>query len=151
MTPSMTVAPMPTTTQSWMVAPWMMAPCPMVTLLPIRVGSFCRGRGGAGQGSSSAGHGRQNAEVRWAADEEQARRCPCPGCRQHHGNHSGSPPPQFPRAPHLPGGVVPRDVHDGIVLDAALLPHHHAVDVACRGRGGQGGQGARAVVVGARS
>ena len=37
--PSMTVAPMPTTTQSSMVAAWMVAPGPMVTLLPMRVGS----------------------------------------------------------------------------------------------------------------
>ena len=38
----MMVAPMPTTTQSSIVAAWMVAPGPIVTLLPITVGRACR-------------------------------------------------------------------------------------------------------------
>lgn len=48
--PSMMVAPMPITQQSSIVAAWMVAPGPIVTLLPMTVGRACSGgEGGAAE------------------------------------------------------------------------------------------------------
>lgn len=71
LTPSMMVAPMPITTQSSMVAACTVAPGPMVTRLPITVGSACGSTARQGQLCSGC-------LLAWAAVHSQA----CPATAQ---------------------------------------------------------------------
>lgn len=78
--PSMIVAPMPTTTQSAMVAAWMVAPGPIVTLLPMVVGMACQGAGRGGEGAD--GGAREAWEWRPEQRRSSGERRRCPGFRR---------------------------------------------------------------------
>lgn len=78
----MMVAPMPTTTQSAMVAAWIVAPGPIVTLLPMTMGSAWGGRERAGGGGRARGAGAKaslpHAFIQISNAKRPAQRRPAP-------------------------------------------------------------------------